>query len=239
MAEVVALAVVELPTIGGDPLDYSHNTFTFHADTGTADDVATNGDDLIVDFYNDLGTGAVNPVCYYLGQQLSRVSNACTIKWYDITGHLDGSPHGSPIHISHFTLGASHGAGPVQEGVAIALSFHSAYGTDVEFDNSGTPHTRPRARDRGRVYLGPVDQITMAADETTHRIAVTSDCRDDLACAALQMATDSDVSTAEWVVWSRKRAAVSIVVGGWIDDRFDYQRRREDPGLVRRTWATP
>jgi hypothetical protein len=89
------------------------------------------------------------------------------------------------------------------------------------------------------VYLGPVNAATFASDGTTHRTSVSAPCRADIAHRASILQLNGYPSSGDqirWHVWSRAGAAVKAVVNGWIDDRYDYQRRREDQGLVRTTW---
>lgn len=218
-----------LPTISGDPLDWSSNSFTFAVDavdsTSIADAMAT-----VADFYTH--AISAHSIGQQLGLQLSRATNACVLRCYDISAHLDGTPHGSPVGLSTFTLPAAVETGPsLVEGLAVVGSFHSAYGTDVEFGTG----TRPRARDRGRIYLGPLSLDWVTEDATTHRVSVTPSMRTIL-CNALNYMRTNPHGLCVWSVWSRAKATALPVVGGWVDDRFDYQRRREDQGLIRTNW---
>jgi len=219
----------ELPTINGDPLDASHNTFAFQVDavdsTSIADAMLT-----VKDFYTH--SISSHTISQQLGGQLSRAANAAVLRCYDISAHLDGSPHGSPVGISTFTLDAAVETDPsLPEGVALAGTFHSAYGTDVEFGVG----TRPRARDRGRIYLGPLSSDWVDFDTTTHRVKVAASMRTIYAAHLDYMRTNPH-GTCVWGVWSRANASLNAVAGGWIDDRFDYQRRREDQSTVRTLW---
>lgn len=227
------LVVSELPTIAGDPLDWSHNAFAFSCDavdsTSIADAMAT-----VQDFYEHVA--GAHPVGWTISPTVTRAGSGCHLKCYDISAHLGGTPHGSPVGLSTFTMPAGSGAAPMPEGVAIALSFHGPYGSDVEF--SPGPRlggTRPRARDRGRVFIGPVDQAGLSVDGTTSRASLGAGVRNIISASAAYM-RDHPHGTCQWAVWSRTKADLGIVVGGWVDDRFDYQRRREDQGLVRTNW---
>lgn len=228
------LAVVELVTIGGDPLDHSHNSFVF--DDGTRDpaDLAADVAAAVIDFYTDAAYSGSDSLSAYLGAQLSRAADAHHIKWYDITGHLDGTPHGPPFRVGDtFSLSATIG-NPLPEGVAICGSYHSAYGSDPE--HSGA--TRPRARDRGRIYLGPLSTFGVSVESSTNRVRVGEGLRNRLAAQMQELAAGDNFPDPgpRWCVWSRRNASVKPIVGGFVDDRFDYQRRREDQGLVRLTW---
>lgn len=180
----------------------------------------------IVDFYNVVPSGH-NAVAGFIGSQISRVANACHIKFYDLAGHLNGTPHGSPIRDVAFTLSAMvPGATPLPSELAAALSFRAAYNTAVEF----APGERPRASLRGRVFIGPLTQSTSQVDGTTGRVSLTTSFRETLTIsgAALRDSTDS-----QWGVWSRKLAQLRDVELVWCDDAYDVQRRRGEKAIVR------
>jgi hypothetical protein len=42
----------------------------------------------------------------------------------------------------------------------------------------------------------------------------------------------------EWAVWSTTRSQMARVVGGWVDDDFDTQRRRGLTSSFRTKWGT-
>src|SRR5258708_922687 len=93
--------VTILPTIGGDPLDFTRVGFHFTVDAGEGGSIGS----MVSDFFT--AAHGTQPVGAYLGGQLSRSANAGFIEQYDVTGHLDGSPHGGPIgEITTFTLPA-------------------------------------------------------------------------------------------------------------------------------------
>lgn len=215
-----------LPTIGGDPLDSTTNSFTFAVDsvdsTSIADAIST-----VNDFYTHvIGANSIGSV---LHESLSRAANACVIRCYDISAHLDGTAHGSPVGLGTFTLPSSAGSSPVlPEGVCCVGTFHSAYGSDVEFLSG----TRPRARDRGRLYIGPLDETWVSVNSTTKRVFCAA-TRMGIVAGHMDYMRTNPHGLCVWSVWSRKNAITHPVVGGWVDDRFDYQRRREDQGVVR------
>lgn len=212
-----------------DPdVDDASNQFVFQSESAT--DWSLSGALLnhVVAFYNSPGTGATHPIASYISPVMSRVANTGTIEVYDITTHLDGSPHGSPVAMKNFTLSVplTHPSG-LPEGVAATVSFRSDYGTDVEFGTG----TRPRARDRNRVYVGPLttDAINVgdSGSQCTLSDVFIGVCLD----AMLDLSTSVIDASNEWVLmqWSRKNAALKLPTTAWMDNRPDYQRRRSDP----------
>lgn len=221
--------VVTLPTIAGDPLDWSSNSFTYQVDSVDSTSIA-DAMQTAEDFYTHAIGGST--IGSLLSGALDRGTDKAVARCYDISAHLDGTPHGSPVGLDTFTIPAqSGGAIALPEGCAVVPTFHSDYGTDVEFGVG----TRPRARDRGRVYIGPLTTDWITTDPTTGRCSVKSAYRGIVAGACDYMRTTPH-GTCVWAVWSRKNATANAVVGGWVDDRFDYQRRREDQGLIRTNW---
>jgi len=178
---------------------------------------------------------AVNALNYYLSPVLDRGVNHCLIEVYDISTHLDGSPHGGPVDAGNWTLPtAGPGTGYV-EGVAVAFSYQAEYGSDVEF----APGARPRSRDRNRHYLGPLSSTAITAGTVSSRALVStgfiSDALANLAGAYYVNSSgiSRTLSVGDWQLsqWSRKNALMKPVVELWVDDRPDYQRRRSDaPG---------
>jgi hypothetical protein len=230
-----AQAVVVIPAISGIARDAVVNTFNFALDAYadmTAVDTALGPD--VVDFYTHTNTSY--KVGEYLGYSRDRTADVCLVKWYDLDGHLDGSPHGSPAITRTFSLPAPNSAigGIMPTEVCAVLSVHSAYGSDPEFSGA----TRPRARDRGRVYVGPLVPAAMGLVTTILDTELTTSFRTDLTVAAARLITASTghAVDAEWAVWSRTRAALTAITGGWVDNAPDTQRRRGSRPTVRTTF---
>lgn len=228
------LGVIEFPTVAGDPIDWSHNQFAFSAPDGTlASDAADAIHAALDDFYNTQRAGAGTSIAENLSSVVDRGAGAAPIRVYDLTGHEAGTtPVGPPVAIRTITVRANTYTESWPNGVAVAVSFHSAYGSDAEFGPGRT--TRPRARDRGRVYIGPLNAASGYQD-AHGRLSFGAGA--DFADAGLRLMT-GPWGTLQWCVWSRASAALKRVVSGFVDDRFDYQRRREDQGLstARTTW---
>lgn len=224
----VYLAAVNMPAKSGVPQDTVIHDFVFTtSDNLHANRLAIAG--LLDTFYNTIPTGGTRAVGAYLSDTISRVAKP-TVKFYDITTHLSGSAHGSPVDTFTLTavLPAASGANLPSE-LAVCLSFNHDYGTDVEFG----PGSRPRARDRGRIFIGPLLQLAMDNDTTTRRPKVTAACMTDLTKAATALKASVDPG---WCVWSRRNAIARTVTAGWVDDAFDIQRRRGELAGTRTTF---
>lgn len=207
---------------------------------------------LYDNFLNRLAAGQAHTVASYLGDSLSRASGAVQIEYYDVTNHLDGSSAGNPITISTDTLGASTAAGDLPLGVALPIGIRAAYGTDIEHgvlaqiptgdraQDEGAPAThsgttRPRARDRGRFYLGPLDLSCLEGtpgDGAKWKAAFVTDVS-----AAIDAMAKTQNSGAHdqynMVVWSRAAQAVKTVAFYALSDFPGYQRRRTDETINR------
>src|SRR3954452_14530677 len=107
------LAVVELPSRSGLPRDKVVNTFAFAEDVSVR---GTNAQDAhyitaLTNLYTQPSSLGALKIGELLSIGLSRTAGAVAIKLYDITGHLDGSPHGSPRTIGSFTLPTANATG--------------------------------------------------------------------------------------------------------------------------------
>lgn len=208
------------------------NNWAFHTDEASATSFLADVIPGLTAFYNTAPTGEAHPLAYLIGKHVSRTADACVHKVYDIGGHLDGSPAGSPAAIAPFTLAAASTDAQLPAEVAICLSFHSSYGVAAEFGD----HLRPRARLRGRVYIGPLIADTTALqplseDAGTGIVRVGSGARTLITKAAdelrqgLHYAGGPDTN-ATWSTWSRAASLTHPVAEVWVDDAFDTVRRR-------------
>src|SRR5215831_14312925 len=172
---------------------------------------------------NSTPAGGTVAVGTYLSTVLSRSSNQSLVDVYDVTGHLNGTPAGSPVLASAFTLSAAGTTGVFPEGVACVITLQAPYGTDVEF----APGARPRARDRGRIYFGPISASTASNEAVTNRTYVGSGTQTNLTKwikSINVITTTSHTVIYNLAVWSRKNAAMKSLQECWVDDRYDYVR---------------
>lgn len=222
------------PVIDNCGFDLSYfTTFTTQDLTDVSDLV-----NFVTGSINSIPTGATNAPSYYIGSTISGVATASIVDVYDVTNHLNGSPAGSPVLMS--TWGPSLGLvtqGP-PEGVCATITLQAPYGTDVEF----APGARPRARDRGRIYFGPLSAHGLSQEATTNRITLNTSIRTDLTkwIKAINVHTTAPHSVVYNLgVWSKKNAAMKSLQECWMDDRPDYQRRRADQGATKTIQGLP
>ena len=227
-----------LPDIDGVAADEVVNDMVFSTEA-TAAAVSS----LVADFWN-LPVAAGSSVSSFIGASRSRVPLVPHIDAYDITGHLDGSPHGSPVNLLPMDLVAAGTAGQLPQQVAITLALHAAFGSVLEHGptearpsdegaiDEGAPAThpavtRPKSTLRGRIYIGPVTGQAIGNDGL-------------LAAGFLQTLSQAATRLREadngWSVWSRSTAAVHPIVGGWIDRNPTVVRRRRPKTTVTVAW---
>ena len=155
------------------------------------------------------------------------LSGTVTTYKYDISSHLSGSsPAGPPVG-SHTLFGPAGTGSPLPSECAVALSYHADYSTIPEHEAGA----RPRSRYRGRLYMGPLNTTALDHAATTFRPIVSSGIT-----TAAHDAAATLKATGFWGVWSRHDSAVRVVMGGWIDDAFDSQRRRGEDHVARTTF---
>lgn len=169
-----------------------------------------------------------HPVAYYMSNQYS---GATTLEWYDITDHLDGSAAGAPFRIDVGTAWGTRGSTTdLHPALAGVLAYRRDYGTDQEHG----PGSRPRARDRGRLYLGPCNQSAMQTGTGDGQISDAF--REDIVASAAALAATKNALSANqfnWVQWSRKNASVAPIADVATQFGFGIQRRRTDEQSTR------
>jgi hypothetical protein len=106
----------------------------------------------------------------------------------------------------------------------------------ANYESGITPKRR-----RGRIFLGPLADT--AVDSSTGRLSGTTVSA--VATAADTLVTASAASSLwAWVVYSPTTDVTGTgetgmyeVIGGWVDDNPDIQRRRSSTGGARTTWS--
>jgi hypothetical protein len=225
------LAQVTLPAKSAIPRDNVVNTFAFLTPTADIVDVDLLGLTGAIELFYNTAPSGHNSIAGFINDSIARTTDGVVVKYYNLAGHLDGSPHGSPVSIQTFTLGNMvPGSEALPREIAACLTFQCAYGSDAEFAG----HTRPRARDRGRIYLGPLTNGTGQTDATTGRRRLTTSFQETVTIAAAALIA---FPATAWAVWSRKAGLLNPVTGGWCDDAYDVQRRRGERPVLRTLFA--
>lgn len=184
--------------------------------------------------WNQVSGAATNPPSYYMSHAINPAAQKCWLDAFDISQHLDGSPHGSPIATQTFTSASTASASSgVPDGVALAVTLRAPYGSDPEFGPTPPPPghpSRPRSRDRGRFFFGPLTPQAITLDSGTQRTKASPSFMQDILQWVHAIATVTSTAGAIWDlgVWSRVAAVVKAIIEAQIDDRPDYQRRRAD-----------
>lgn len=213
---------VVLPYITNLPRDVAVNTWHFRAVDGTspataAADAAT----VLTAFYNTL-TPTIQSVTIgaYLSAQISRASNACRFKTYDLSDPLPRAPIGN----STWTLVAAGADTSYPAEIALCGSYRAAYSSGI-----------PAASRRGRVYLGPFNTTAPTAASGQPARPSTA-LQANVAKAMSYIPTRCAATSLTWIQFSRKLQAGNDVVAGWVDDEWDVQRRRGRVATARSTW---
>lgn len=119
-------------------------------------------------------------------------------------------------------LGGGSGALPAE--VAVCSSFYASHASG-----------EPAARYRGRVYLGPL--TTSAGELVGGYSRPSATFRQDVADAMQALTTALSAVDYSLAVWSRTDNELRPVVGGWINDEWDTQRRRGPEVTQRTPWT--
>ena len=227
MPDFTMQATATIPSDSGVTRDAVQNTFTFFGggSGNTPAIVAAAFHQRPIDYYIE-DFGEAHPLGWYMGQSLERSSNVCSVTWREVdltTGNL-----GAIVRTDMFTLPAADaGSAPLPREVSVCSSFHG----DLTFvEEEGSEGDRPASRLRGRRFVGPLNTSASDVDSTPLRPA--SDLVDLLVLAEQNIADGGAA-----VVWSRAGQSQSVVIGGFIDNEFDTQRRRGETPTSRTTWV--
>lgn len=202
--------LVTMPTASNIPADSVTNTFHFEGSGADPDNVF----DMIEDFYNTPATGASQRVASWLSKALA--GEGSTMKLYDLA---DDEPR-SPVATRVWEVDSPSAAAALPSEVAFCLSYQAAMASGV-----------PRARRRGRIYLGPLSESTSVDG------VPAATFQEDVLLSASELLAASDASVSwTWVVYSPTTSTGHTVVGGWVDNAFDTQRRRGPQATARTLW---
>jgi hypothetical protein len=259
MTQQVAHAKIKFPD-GATFEDLVTMTMTWEATGANTSLGLSSVNTAIHNFFNSLASGQTHPIAYYIGPNVSRAANAITTEWTDVTAHLDGSPAGSPYSTDTWTLGAGGPQAGLPPQLAACVGIRGAYGTDIEHgpvvtlptddraidEGAGATHlgaSRPRARDRGRFYVGPltIQTLDTVAGGSAGVGAFAALFLTDMAAALhpfLGVIDSGMADQSQMVQWSRRNASVHLVEFFFVDEGVATQRRRQDTTLNRvHTWV--
>lgn len=121
------------------------------------------------------------------------------------------TPPRAPVSMGTWNFSTAPAGPPLPPEVAICCSFQGVPQSGV-----------PQATRRGRIFLGPLDTITL---DSNGRILST--CAVALAAGMDGLRTASIAAASwSWTIHSTTRDSDVQPSNGWVDDEFDTQRRR-------------
>lgn len=179
-------------------------------------------------FYREPGTLLVS-VGHYISRAISRAATH-RLDMYQISAGGLGSPIDSIPWLGPDDPGNDQG---VPTECAAVLSFHADFAGAVEEAAGGS---RPKARRRGRLFIGPLH--LNAVQSGTPPFRIHPDFLLTLREAGNRLIAESGANLTPWSVWSRVDATLRPVVGGWTDDAPDTQRRRGVNPTGRTVWGS-
>lgn len=208
-------AQVVLANTSGLPADDMINTWHFV----TSSNNSINGAEIslrLEQFYTQTASGTGQTISEFLGNCLSRASQAVEVRLYD-----EAANNLPPYYTDTFTLGAVTETVDLPWEVASCLSFRN---------DSVTSY--PARNRRGRVFLGPLN--ILARTETGASVRPSSTFIDTVLGRA-EVLSDADDAAVGWVIWSPTLGQSFPVEVGWMDNAFDTQRRRGEAPTARTT----
>lgn len=162
----------------------------------------------------------------FISGAVSRITNDAEVAIYQLDF---ADPHhlfGSPVHVEPWTLGGTGLGQPLPNEVALVVSLRADYGTDPEHSGS----SRPRADDRGRIYLGPftVDANSSTGADTYGRVISQPHINllTNLLYGVPALWHAAIAANFDWSVCSRKGAVLKPILYWANDQQWDTQRRR-------------
>ena len=191
------------------------NTFVFRNDQEVG--TSTMWDRVyaaLEDFYFEIPPGATAPLWSFFGDNFI---SAFEVRVYDLAEATPRTPH-----VVERTAALPNNT-PISLPfeVAACLSLRTSLRT---------------ARGRGRIYLGPLNAGALVEDAVAGPIL--GQTFRDTAVAAAERLRQGNGQEITWHVLSQADATPRGVVGGYVDDAFDTQRRRGQKPSVRTTFWT-
>ena len=226
--DVLARVIMESST--GLPQDRYVNDFAFQATGAPTSTDITNIISVINDFYRADPGGLSISLGEFISGAVNRAATHTIALYHIVAGDL-GSPFWEEPWLGPIAPPANT-ALPTE--VAGVLSFHADL-TGV-MEESGS--TRPKARRRGRLYLGPLTYECLIGTVPPYRLySGVGGFLDTARRAAVDLMDAAETADVPWCVWSRADATLRPVVGGWTDDAPDTQRRRGAAANARVVWG--
>lgn len=144
-----------------------------------------------------------------------------TVRVFDLSEPSPRVPATSPLVVSVAAVNSS----PIPPEAAVVMSYHSAL-------VSGVTHQRLY----NRIYIGGLGSNAITASSASLFPVVNAAFRTAIAGAAvaLEGANTADIA---WIQYSQADATPRPIVGGFINNEIDTQRRRGVTESARTTWS--
>ena len=198
----------------GLPEDVFVNTWYFRNDDAlaTPEVVGSAIQSVLAAFYGAVNGSATSALTAFM----SDVLGSALLKIYDLGQALPRYP----VYESDTLIVPTSTSGQLPREVSVVGSFYSARGP----------------RRRGRHYLGPLVTSAMEQSGTLERAVPSSALTTAIRESYLNVLNTSENVT--WAQVSTTYGEANPVLGGWIDNAFDTQRRRGGAPTSRVVWGT-
>lgn len=175
-------------------------------------------------FYVTTITATSHSVGSYLSPSINRVSNTHEVSIYALDMADPHHYYGSPVTVGSFSMPVASSSLGLPQEIALVGSYRADYGTDPEHGGA----TRPRADDRGRVYVGPLcDAANTGVTIAGMKLSVPDPIFINTLSGALSLlATTAFAHHWQMCVWSRKRSQFKEAISKAVNNDWDVQRRR-------------
>jgi len=218
MPDITAQVIIPPKSVVTD--DQVVNTFAFVGNE-TAVSMALLAFDMLEQLYANTPTGGSKSIADWMSPAMDLVN--ARVKFFDLS---DPSPR-VPIYDEPFTIStpATGTTASLPSEVALVSTFYA-------LPESGVPVQRRR----GRSFIGPLSALANGTTANTPSRPAQALIEDvALAFETLMEVSNPDCS---WGVYSRADGVVRPVVGGWVDNAWDTQRRRGVSATARETWES-
>lgn len=219
--------VAIIPSVSGLPRDASQNAFYFTTPsamtTGNMDALAG----VLSTFYSHHPASHGTGLNDYFAADRDETTGAFEIATYLMPS--TPGPTGPPVRRLFTDWQApSSPHQPLPDQVAVCMSYKAALGSSVLVN-----------RFRGRIFLGPLNVLSMEESSTGGGPQTPSATFMDVilgdATEILQTAVEALSFSPRWSMWSQTDWVARPIIQASVDDRFDTQRRRLERAGTRLT----
>lgn len=214
MANVRVMAIHQGGT--GLPEDRIVNTFHFHHATRTYEDLESEASTAVFAFYSALGTAPNAQTVALESYYPAWIQSGWETRSYDLT-----VPPKQRVPVIRPRVIFSFGSQPaLPEEVAVVATFYGS-----------PPVTRRR---RGRLYFGP---LRNSASNNPVSNGVRTQVVPELIANLTKACQSLLINCPSWCVRSTLPSENFVpIIGGYVDDAFDIQRRRGPDPTARTVW---